>query len=177
MFMKSLKDIQKDLTPGEVAEAYVFPGTKDKKEREEVLKAFRDFRKKIKNKQSAKSKLIANLLQLKFLIEDYIAGNDYNNLYHFGYFLKEYISRIEKNNKEFAGEIDIAPAELSQVINKHRKPTEKLIYRLELHSNRNFPAILWFRLLEKERTYELTHDKSIVDSEKKHVKQTLEVAF
>ena len=175
--MKSIKNIEKDLTPEEIAEAYVFPGAKNKKEREETLDAFRDFRRKIVGKQSAKSKLIADLLQLKFLIEDYVATDDYNALYHFGYFLKEYILRIEKNNKEFAGEIDIAPTELSQVINKHRQPTEKLIYRLELHSNRNFPAILWFKILEKERAYMLTHDKGIIDSEKKHVKQRLEFAF
>lgn len=175
--MKSLKDIEKELTPEEIAESYVFPGTKDKKEREQALDAYRDFRKKITSKQSAKSKLIAELLQLKFLIEDYIATDTYNAIYHFGYFLKEYISRIERNNKEFAGEIDVAPTELSQVINKHRRPTEKLIFRLELHSNRNFPALLWFKILEKERAYELKHDKRIIDSEKKHVKKKLEFSI
>lgn len=175
--MKSLKDIEKELTPEEIAEAYVFPGTKNKKEREEALEAFRDFRKKIADKQSAKSKLIAELLQLKFLIEDYVATDAYSAIYHFGYFLKEYISRIERNNKEFAEEIDVAPTELSQIINKHRRPTEKLIYRLELHSNRNFPALLWFKILEKERAYELKHDRRIIDSEKKHVKQKLEFSI
>jgi len=66
---------------------------------------------------------------------------------------------------------------LSQVINKHRKPTDKLIYRLEIHSNRNFPALMWFKLLEKERAYELLHNKGMIESEKKHVKRKLGFSF
>ena len=66
---------------------------------------------------------------------------------------------------------------MSQVINKRRKPTEKLIFRLEIHSNKNFPALMWFRLLEKDRAYELKHNKDIIDSEKKHVKEKLAFSF
>ncbi|MGV8091475.1 MAG: hypothetical protein AB2L24_06360 [Mangrovibacterium sp.] len=66
---------------------------------------------------------------------------------------------------------------MSQVINRHRKPAEKLIFRLEIHSNRNFPAIMWFKLLEKERVYELLHNRNLIDNEEKHVKQRLEFSF
>lgn len=110
---------------------------------------------------------------MKFLIEDYIRSDSFDKNFHFGYFLKEYISRLEKKNKEFAQEINVDPAELSQIINKHRKPTEKLIFRLEIHSNKNFPALMWFKVLEKERAYELLHDRSIIEEEKKHVKRKL----
>ncbi len=175
--MKSHKEIEDKYTPKEIAESLVFPGTKDKKEREATLTAFRQFRKKIADKQTEKSKLIAQLLQLKFIIEDYLSANTLNKDFYFGYFLKEYISRLEKKNKEFAEEIDVDPAELSQIINKHRKPTEKLIFRLDIHSNKNFPALMWFRLLEKERTYELLHNKNIMENEKKYVKHKLEFSI
>jgi plasmid maintenance system antidote protein VapI len=171
--MKSYKDIEKEHTPEEIAESLVFPGTKDPKEREAEMVEFRKFRKKIANKQSEKNKLISQLLQLKFLIDDYIKSDTFNKNYYFGYFLKEYITRLEKKNKQFADEINVNPTELSQVINQHRKPTEKLIFRLDIHSNKNFPALMWFRLLEKERAYELQHNKGIIDSEKKHVKEKL----
>jgi plasmid maintenance system antidote protein VapI len=110
---------------------------------------------------------------LKFLIEDYIKSEKFNKDYSFGYFLKEYITRLEKKNNQFADEINVDPAELSQVINKRRRPTEKLIFRLEIHSNRNFPALMWFKLLEKNRAYELKHHREIIDSEKKNVKHPL----
>ena len=175
--MKSYKEIEKKYTPEEIAESIVFPGTKDTKEREAILSEFRDFRKSISDKQSEKSKTISLLLQLKFLIEDYLEANSFNKNYYFGYFLKEYIARLEKKNKEFAAEIDVYPTELSQVINKHRKPTDKLIYRLEIHSNKNFPALMWFKLLEKERAYELLHNRGMIENEKKHVKRKLEFSF
>lgn len=175
--MKSYKEIERKYTPQEIAESIVFTGTKNTKEREAVLSEFRDFRKGISDKQSEKSKTISLLLQLKFLIEDYLNTESFNKNYYFGYFLKEYIARLEKKNKEFAAEIDVDPTELSQVINKHRKPTDKLIFRLEIHSNKNFPALMWFKLLEKERAYEILHNKGIIESEKKHVKRKLRFSF
>ncbi len=175
--MKSLKNIEKELTPKEIAESLVFPDTRSPKQREALLEAYSEHRKKSAAKQSEKTKLIALLLQLKFLIEEYIASDKFNKERYFGYFLKEYIQRLEKKNKEFAQEIDVDPAELSQIINRHRKPTEKLIFRLEIHSNRNFPALLWFKILEKERAYELQHNRNIIENEKKHVKQKLAFSF
>ncbi|MHA4811485.1 hypothetical protein ACX0G9_25520 [Flavitalea flava] len=175
--MKSLKNIEKEYTPEEIAESFVFPGPKAPKEREALLETFRQHRKKVSDKQSGKTKLISQLLQLKFLIEDYIKSEKLNKDYSFGYFLKEYITRLEKKNKQFADEINVDPAELSLVINKHRQPTEKLIFRLEIHSNRNFPALMWFKVLEKDRAYELKHHREIIDSEKKNVKQMLEFSL
>jgi len=175
--MKSFKEIESEYSPEEIAESIVFPGTKDPKGREAELSEFRKFRKKIADKQSEKSKLISQLLQLRFLIEDYLETETFNKNYYFGFFLKEYIIRLEKKNNQFAEEINVNPTELSQIINKHRKPTEKLIFRLEIHSNRNFPALMWFKLLEKERAYELKHNKEIIDSEKKHVKPGLAFSF
>jgi plasmid maintenance system antidote protein VapI len=175
--MKSLKHIEKEYTPEEIAESVVFPGPKDPKYREALLDEFRKHRKKVSDKHSEKTKLISQLLQLKYLIEDYINSETFNKNYYFGYFLKEYIIRLDKRNNQFATEIDVKPTELSQVINKRRKPTEKLIFRLEIHSNKNFPALMWFRILEKERAYELKHNRDIIDSEKKHVKEKLAFSF
>ena len=175
--MKSFKSIQKEYTSEEIAESFVFPGPKGPKEREALLEAFRQHRKKASDKQSARTKLISQLLQLKFLIEDYIKSEKLNKNYSFGFFLKEYIHRLEKKNNQFADEISVDPAELSQVINKRRQPTEKLIFRLEIHSNKNFPALMWFKILEKDRAYELKHHKEIIDGEKKNVKQKLDFSL
>lgn len=175
--MRSQKEIQKKYTPKEIAAAVVFPGSENPGEREELLTAFRSFRKKVSEEQTEIDKLISQLLQLKYQIEDYLASVSFNKDYNFGYFLKEYIERQEKKRKAFADEINVDPTELSQVINKHRKPTEKLIYRLDIHSNKNFPALLWFKLLEKDRAYELSRNRKIIDDEAKFVKNRLEVVF
>jgi plasmid maintenance system antidote protein VapI len=175
--MKSYKEIAKKYTAEEIAESFVFPASKDKKKREAEFSELRSIRKKISENQSQEDRVISQLLQLRFLIEDYMKDSSFNENFYFGYFLKEYISRIEKKNKEFAENIDVDPTELSQIINRHRKPTDKLIFRLEIHSNRNFPALLWFKILEKERAYELLHYKEIINKEKKHVKEKLPFSF
>lgn len=54
--MKSYKEIEKKYTPEEIAESIVFPGTKNTKVREAILSEFREFRKSILDKKSAKAK-------------------------------------------------------------------------------------------------------------------------
>jgi hypothetical protein len=41
--MNSLKNIEKEYTPEEIAESFVFPGSKDPKEREAILEALAPF--------------------------------------------------------------------------------------------------------------------------------------
>ncbi len=175
--MKSYTEATKKHTPKEIAESLVFPGNNTKKQQEELLNDFRKIHKQVSKRQILKSKRKSKLLNLKFLMEDFLYSRDTNREFYFGYFLKEYINRIDRNSKEFAIEIDVNPTELSQIINRHRKPTDKLIYRLDIHSNKNFPAIIWFSVLEKERSLELTNDKSIIDSEKPFVKHKLEFSL
>lgn len=175
--MKSFKELEKEYTPKEMAESLVFPDTRNTEERDNALVELRQFRKKVADNQTEKNRVISKLLQLKFLMEDYLRVDMFQNNLSFGYFLREYIQRLEKKNKEFAAEIDIDPTELSQVINKRRNPTEKLVFRLEIHSNRNFPAILWLKLMEKDRMYEILHNKGIIDKERKHVKHKLAFTF
>ena len=70
--MRSYKKIEKKYKPEEIAESFVFSG--DTKVRSERLVAFQQFRSQANAnaKQSEKDKVIAQLLQLKFQIEDYI---------------------------------------------------------------------------------------------------------
>lgn len=175
--MKPHKKIEEKYTPEEIAASFIFPDLTTEKERKEKLAAFQTYRKSISNKYTEKDRLAFQLLQLKFLIEDYLKTDDYNQSYTFGFFLKEYISRLDKKNKEFAEDIDIDATELSQIINRHRAPSEKIIIRLEIHSNNNFPALLWLKLLEKEKAYELMHNLKIRKDQAKHVKRKLQLSF
>lgn len=175
--MKSYKEIEKKHSPEEMAEALVFPHTESKSEKEAFMFEFRVFRKALSEKQTEKNKRISRLLQLKYSIEDYISSPDFIKDHFFGFFLKEYISRLEMKNKKFAAVIDVDPTELSQIINKHRNPTDKIIYRLDIHSNRNFPAVMWFRILEKDREALLLHNTELIEKEKRHVKRKLDFSF
>ncbi len=117
--------------------------------------------------------LLTQLLQLKYQIEDYLQNSDYDVERSFSFYLKSYLNFLNKKNKEFAQDIDIAETELSQILNHHRKPNEKLFIRLEIHSNKIIPAIAWFKLSEKEKEYEIMTNHSLREKELNHVKNKL----
>jgi len=121
--------------------------------------------------------MYTKLLQLKFQLEEYIGSNQYEEVLNFGYFLNEYVNRQEKLDKEFAADIDVKPAVLSQYLNNHRKPTEKFVIRLELHSNGMISALAWLKLLQKDKEHQIMTDKTIRKEESKHVKHRLEFAY
>jgi plasmid maintenance system antidote protein VapI len=175
--MKTPKAKQKKPSPEELAESVIYPHKLNKQQREQSLELVREYRKARENKRTAKERLISQLLQLRFQMEDYIKTDEFVKELHFGFFLKEYIARLDKKNKDFAQEINMDPSELSQVINKHRSPSDKLIIRLDIHSNKNFPALMWLRLIEKEKAYELIYDRKLRDQESKHVKKNLEFSL
>jgi hypothetical protein len=173
--MKSYNELVKKFKPEEIAQSFVFPANKRNKEKS--LDLFREHRKKADLKRTSKDKLISKLLQLRFLMEDYVQTDTFDKEFSFGYFLEEYINRLDKRKKIFAKEIGIDPTELSQIINKHRPPNEKFCIRLELHSNSNFPAPIWFKVIEKEKIFELINNRGLRDSESKHVKSKLQFSF
>ncbi|MEO6850832.1 MAG: hypothetical protein ABI203_00965 [Mucilaginibacter sp.] len=164
----------KEYTLKDLAESYVFPDVVTGQDRDDILNAFREFRKQKADFQSAESKSKNRLLQLKFLMEDYLGSSKFEEQYDFGFFLHQYIHCLEMKYTDFARDIDVGASTISQIIGKHRRPTDKIILRLHIHSNKNFPASLWYRLLEKERINELEKNKSILEEESKYVSHGLD---
>ena len=126
-------------------------------------------RKNTQEHMKAEDKLVLQLLQLKFQLENYIEGTQYHPEKNFGYFLKEYIDILGIRRKLFAEAISIDETMLSQLINMHRIPPDYISIRLELHSNGIIPADYWFRLAEKEKEHEIKTDKKLREKEKKFV--------
>src|ERR1035437_282655 len=155
--MKTTKLLKK-YAPKELAESFVFRTKLTAKEKKESDITLHELRKRVQEQTTSKQKLLSHLLQLKYQIEDYSKNATYDANRSFGYFLREYLKPLNKKNKEFASDIDIDETELSQILNQHRKPADKFIIRLEIHSNKTIPAITWFRLLEKEKEHEILTD-------------------
>lgn len=165
-------------TGEELADAFVFPAdkvlsAKEKKEEDDFWKARRN---QFENRTQMQ-KMHSRLLQLKFQLEDYINSSQYVEALSFGFFLNEYVSRQDKKDKDFAVEVDVKPAVLSQYINNHRKPTDEFIIRLELHSNGMIPAISWFKVVQKDKEHEIITSQKLRDEESKYVKNRLGFAY
>ena len=174
--MKTEK-IVKGLRPEEIAEAFVLPVDLSDREKKAADKELKLKREKRRNGMTEKEKVLASLSMLKFRLEDYISSGEYNPELNFGYFLEQYLVLLDKKQNEFAKEIDIHETLLSQYLNSKREPNENMIVRLEIHSNNIFPAICWFKLVEKEREHIIKNDSTLRRRQEKHVKNRLQLSF
>ncbi|MEX1190403.1 MAG: hypothetical protein WED10_04105 [Brumimicrobium sp.] len=170
------KKLNEKYTDKELAESFVFRNDLSPKEKEQADIDLKEMRNKLRDKLTPEKRLLTHLLQLKYQIEDYLKSPNYDSKLSFSFFLRKYLEILNKKNKEFARDISVAETELSQILNQHRKPSEKIIIRLEIHSNKIIPAITWYRLLEKQRAYEILTDKKLRVRERSHVSNILKVS-
>lgn len=173
--MKAQKSKINTISDNELAESLVFPTRLTDKQRQADASAIQKLREASVEKRSDETQLILKLLQLKFKIEDYLNKPAHDKQLSFGYFLRTYVDLVSQKQKEFAQAINIKPAELSQILNSHRKPPYGFVIRLEIHSNKAISALYWNRLIEKENEFELINDKEIWREQRKHVKSRLRV--
>jgi len=172
--MKQTK-LNEKYTDKELAESFVFRNKITPTQKAESDMLLSEMRKEIQKSVTPKQQLLSRLLQLKYQIEDYLENSTYDNKRSFGFFLRGYLETLNKKNKEFAKDIGIAQTELSQILNQHRNPSEKVIIRLEIHSNKILPAILWYKLVEKEKEHEILTNIDLRVNEKDHVRNMVTV--
>jgi plasmid maintenance system antidote protein VapI len=161
----------------DIADAFILTQKLTKKQQDEAAQQLAEAREKSQQELSEDDRLLINLLQFKFQLEDYLKNEDFNIEKTFGHFLKEYLQLIHRKRNEFAAEIDIHETLLSQLINNRRDPSESIMVRLELHSNNSIPATSWYRLVEKQKEHSIQNNKALRKSEKKFVKKRLNISF
>ena len=172
--MKTKKHSTKP-TPEEFAEAIVFPVTLTHTQKKEAREQLSAARKQGQIEMTENDRLSLGVFQLRFQLEDYIQNMDFNPELTFGHFLKQYVDLLHVKRKQFAEEISIDETLLSQFINQHRTPPEYIAIRLEIHSNNSIPATYWFKLVEKQKEFELKTDKELRRKENKFVHRRLKL--
>jgi plasmid maintenance system antidote protein VapI len=170
MIKKEFDILLKQYGAEELGASLVFPKPKPGKPDKKTGNILLEELTKRRSNLLTEDQLKAQIMQLRFQIEDYLKENRFNRKKTFGYFLKSYITILDRKSNEFADEIDINPTELSQYINNHRTPPQPVMIRLELHSQNIIPAIHWYRLAESRKLHELMSDKSLRREQKKFVK-------
>lgn len=166
-----MKRLLEKYTPEELAEAFVFRSTLTPEEQKQADKELNEHRLKMIGAMTPEQKITGQLFRLRFHIEDYVKSPEYDANRSFGHFLREYIQISYKANKDFARDLGIKDTELSQLVNNHRAPSEKILIRLEVHSNNMIKAGLWNKLVEKEREHEIETNHDLRISESKYVKK------
>lgn len=172
----SVKKLLKKFSPEEVADGVMESERLSPEEYEESVRKMNEYRKLSQQNMSEKVRLTLELLSLRFRIEDYLKDKQFNPQLNFGHFLRQYVDLLNRKRKVFATEISIKETELSQFINNHRLPNENILVRLEIHSNNSLPAIIWFRLIEKEKEFILLTNKTIRREQKKNVSNKVSIS-
>ncbi len=163
------------IDPTEAVRSFVFPIVLNEEQKKQASEMLKIARRKSQAQITLEQKIVADLLQLRFQLEDYINNQDFELNKRFGPVLKIYLQILKKKRVDFAREIDIHETLLSQLINSRRRPNENIMIRLELHSNKCIPADYWFRLVEKERIHEIRTNKRLRKEEKVHVSNRVSV--
>lgn len=169
-----MKKKQNTYTPQELAEAHIFPPDLSEDEIREADAEFSRLRMERLRKRTEEERHYARLMQLKYLMEDYIEAQEYRGEYTFGYFLREYIHVLNRSISDFSEEISLHNTKVSRLLNNKDVPNEKILVRLEVHSGNTIPAHIWFRLLEKQKIQELIGNSKLRREQSKLVKAKLE---
>jgi len=102
----------------------------------------------------------AKLIQLKLAMEEYIKSPVYDDQNHFLDFLETYVDTIYSRRNKFAKDVNISSVRLSQIINKHRSPSEDFLLRLMVHSEKvyesicEFKKMMWYQVFFYEKIYD-----------------------
>lgn len=103
----------------------------------------------------------AQLMQLKYKMEEYIKLPIYDDRNYFAEFLQTYIDAIYPRRSSFAKDIGITPVSLSQVINNHRAPKDEFILKLMIHSEKMYENVCSF---SKQTWYQVYFHEKICDT-------------
>ena len=88
-------------------------------------------------------------------------------------YLNEYLNVVDKKQKELAEDIDLHVTRMSRILNGKERLSLSLAYRLEIHSGELIPAIIWWKLVQKEIEQEIKTNKEKRAIEKEKVKNVV----
>ncbi len=164
------KDLTKKYTAAEIAENFYVTKEMTPAEKKQSDEEIWNIRKKSLEAMTPEDKVYAGLLRLKYTIESYIDNNIYEESKTVAIFLKEYMNILNKKQKDLATDLGIHKTRLSRILNGREKVSLQLAYRLEIHSGDLIPAILWWKLVQKEVEREIREDKKERKREKRNVR-------
>jgi len=164
------KKLRQQYTEEELAEAFVFPHALTEEEKKKADQELWEFRKKRLQEMTPEEKIYSGLLQIKYQIKAYVESEYYDENKGVSTYLREYMRVVAKTQKELAEDIAVHPTRLSRILNEKEKLSLAIAYRLEGHAGDLIPAILWWKLMQKEVEHEIRTDEKIRKREKKRVK-------
>ena len=167
---KRYQNLKKKYSKKEIAENFYVQKQMTKQEKKESDEEIWEIRKKLRSEMLPGDKIYSGLLRLRYQIENYVENSGYDDTKSLPKYLKEYMTILNKKQKDLAMDLDIHKTRISRILNGRERINLQLAYRLEIHSGNLIPAILWWKLLQKAVEKEIKEDISERKKEKRNVK-------
>ena len=161
-YYKSLYEkLLSEYTKEELAEAFVFPPDLNAEEEEEAERQLKEDRLKRLANRTPEERVLSGILRIKYQMKEYIDQAQFDQNKTTIYFLKEYLKATDKKQQELAADIGLH-------VGKERLSLS-IAYRLEAHSGDLIPAIMWWKVVQKEIEQEIRTDEEKRKEEQKKV--------
>lgn len=170
-----MTDLEK-FTPQEIVDGFVPPVELNSAEREEADLRLAEVRRRRAIHLSDSQVRYAQLLQLRFDLEGYLAQPKFDSEKTFSYFLKRYVAIYPSSKQDLAEELGIHKSLLSQWLAGTRNPSSAQLIRLEIHAQAQIPAVAWLKLLARQDEHALKTNDVMRKQERKNVKSQLEIS-
>jgi len=172
-----MKRKPEDMTPEELVKYYVFPHGLSDQEKKQAEAEMKEVRMRLLREMTDAQRMYAELIRLRLRTEQYVNEEAYQEEKTFGSFLREYLTLIRKSQKDFSEDIGLHPTKLSRILHDRDDPNIQLVYRLEKHSARKIPAVLWWKIFMKKVEHEIEENEEMRKAEEAKVENALEFEF
>lgn len=140
------EDLSKKYSDEEIAENFVLRSTLTEEERKIGHENFLKRRLELIKNMSVSDIIFSNLMRMKIQIENYIENDTYEDRFDFSNQLSEYLTIINRSQKDFSSEVGINTATLNRILKGKENPSIDLLFRIENHSDGLLMARKLYRL-------------------------------
>lgn len=170
---KIYQKLKKKYSKKEIADSMIIPADLTKKESKALAKEMSAIRLQKLKETTEEDQIIADVMRLRFQIEDYIKTQNFSFEKTFGKYLTEYIRITKKSRRAISNDLAIHYTKLSRIVNDKEEPNIELSYRLEKHSGNLIKAETWWKLMIKKQEFIITKDEDTRKTEQKKVKNSI----
>ncbi|MCB0595285.1 MAG: hypothetical protein H6557_10015 [Lewinellaceae bacterium] len=172
-YEKIYQKLREQYSDEEIVDSMLIPADLSEEEKKELAKEMKAVRMQKLRETTEEDRILADVVRLRFQIEDYVNKQIFSFNQTFGKYLKEYIRITKKSRREIAGDLSIHYTKLSRIINDKEEPNIELSYRLEKHSGGIIRAELWWKLMVKKQAFIISKDEETRKAEQEKVKNPL----
>ena len=170
---KVYQQLKKKYSKKEIVDTMFIPADLTVKERKVLSLEMKAIRMKKLRETTEEDRILADVMRLRFQIENYIKKEGFSFEQTFGKYLAEYIRILKKSRKQISEDLDVHYTKLSRIINDKEEPNTELCYRLEKHSGYMINVEYWWQLIIKKQGFILSKDDKTKKLEQKRVKNFL----